>query len=431
MTNNKDHLHVLKTSLVREICSMAELLLYIDFLVTEEDTIAYTDGDSIFFGKRFFELAVAEQIFVLIHEVFHIALQHVPRFIEIKNIQGINYSYLWNLATDAIINETILCFAEICNSKHTNPIIKPVKGFVSKDTIFKLVKNSQDPDKNYDSSDELFYLILSFIEKEGNEKCIGNAENLLKDFQDLKEGNGKNPNNSPNNSPGKEELTSFEVKNSSIKGREWSDRIDKMLVGINDNRISALMKGSVPPKINWKKVLRQIFAQTFSSTKVKNWKRPSRRSLAGTISFIEPGLTKNRTIGKIAILFDRSGSCNDADLICMFIAEMNCIQQTYECELIIIQHEVSVVSEISIPFSRQETLIKKISSGELELIGSGGTSFIDALEVASKYKPAVTIAFTDGWGTFPLKNPLKSRLIWATTPDGEKNYPFGDFLPLE
>ena len=59
---------------------------------------AATDGEVIYYNKNFFEnLSSDEQVFVMSHEVCHIAFNHILRS------DGKNQK-LWNIATDAVIN---------------------------------------------------------------------------------------------------------------------------------------------------------------------------------------------------------------------------------------------------------------------------------------------------------------------------------------
>ena len=64
------------------------------------DTAA-TDGETIYYNSEFLEqLTELEQLFVMAHEVCHIAFNHILRS-EGKD------TYLWNIATDAVINQLL------------------------------------------------------------------------------------------------------------------------------------------------------------------------------------------------------------------------------------------------------------------------------------------------------------------------------------
>src|SRR4029079_8926006 len=62
---------------------------------------AATDGRDIFVNPEFFgKLSPAEQDAVLLHEVLHAALLHVPR-------RGSRHTPLWNVAADIVVNGMI------------------------------------------------------------------------------------------------------------------------------------------------------------------------------------------------------------------------------------------------------------------------------------------------------------------------------------
>src|SRR5690606_33906567 len=64
---------------------------------------AFTDGSRIYFYRDFAKRITREEFtFVLIHEVMHMALQHVPR------MKASGYHPLvWNYATDYVINAAL------------------------------------------------------------------------------------------------------------------------------------------------------------------------------------------------------------------------------------------------------------------------------------------------------------------------------------
>ena len=63
---------------------------------------ACTDGKNIYYSPKFFaKLSDEEKVFVYAHEVMHVAFEHLPRQ-ENKDLE------LWNIATDAVINQMLM-----------------------------------------------------------------------------------------------------------------------------------------------------------------------------------------------------------------------------------------------------------------------------------------------------------------------------------
>ena len=69
-----------------------------EMVLKEDLPTAATDGKKIFYNEKFLEsLTSDEQVFVLAHEICHIAFDHIKRCKD-ENLE------LWNIATDSVIN---------------------------------------------------------------------------------------------------------------------------------------------------------------------------------------------------------------------------------------------------------------------------------------------------------------------------------------
>ena len=104
-----------------------------------EDTIAYTDGNSIYLGKEAFKLPPEDLLFALVHEVLHITHLHPTRGRRIlekytskyPSINPTETAYLINVASDAVVNKIILKELGKYNIKPT------IKGIVTCEEIYK------------------------------------------------------------------------------------------------------------------------------------------------------------------------------------------------------------------------------------------------------------------------------------------------------
>lgn len=80
----------------------ATLALFARFINAPHHQTAATDGKDIFYNPEFFlSLPPAQLDGVLLHEVLHAALLHVPR-------RGVRDPILWNFAADIVINGIIM-----------------------------------------------------------------------------------------------------------------------------------------------------------------------------------------------------------------------------------------------------------------------------------------------------------------------------------
>ena len=78
------------------------LMLFSEFKKSKEIPTAATDGKKVFVNEEFFySLKSSEQNGLLLHEVLHMALLHVPRM-------GSRELKKWNIAADYVVNDLIL-----------------------------------------------------------------------------------------------------------------------------------------------------------------------------------------------------------------------------------------------------------------------------------------------------------------------------------
>ena len=67
---------------------------------------AATDGKDVYFNPDFFEtLSDEDRLFIIAHELMHIKFEHMFRMTDKKGEK--RDMYLWNIATDAIINANL------------------------------------------------------------------------------------------------------------------------------------------------------------------------------------------------------------------------------------------------------------------------------------------------------------------------------------
>jgi predicted metal-dependent peptidase len=86
----------------RESPFFATLALFARIEVTDRFPTAATDGRDIFVNPAFFaDLPPPQRVGVILHEVLHAALQHLPR-------RGARDAERWNLAADVVVNGMIL-----------------------------------------------------------------------------------------------------------------------------------------------------------------------------------------------------------------------------------------------------------------------------------------------------------------------------------
>ena len=83
------------------------LMMHLRFALDESVETAATDGERIFFGPKFLdEISDHELIFILMHEIMHVALRHTSR-------TGNRDDFKFNIACDIVVNSNILQAADM------------------------------------------------------------------------------------------------------------------------------------------------------------------------------------------------------------------------------------------------------------------------------------------------------------------------------
>lgn len=168
-----------------------------------------------------------------------------------------------------------------------------------------------------------------------------------------------------------------------------------------------LAKMMNPPPLNPKTLLR-LYMQQAAQTK-QTYSRTNRRT-AWRTDVIMPGRFE-RTLGKVSICIDTSGSVTEIELAWAMCAINEIIGAFPETEVTVIEadtvvHRVASYKGIPLPVN---TKFK----------GRGGTLFAEALLVAEKSSPTVILYITDGYpARWPDMRACRTPVVWLMTRNG-------------
>lgn len=349
-----------------------------------------TDGNRIYWNREFVDnLTLDETIGVLVHETLHVAWMHPSR-------RGLRNAYLWNIAGDIAINQTIL------DGKFTLPkmgIFGPqydkYKGWPVNQIYEDLLQNTPK-------------LKLKFSGNGGGN--IGDD-----DGQDMWGGviDPRNEDGSPM-SPAEVENMEGETK-IMVKSAAESAKSRGKLPGGLEGLIEAIGK----PKINWKEYIQSWV--TGHTPDDYSWNRPNRKMFVNHRIYMPRMKLNGAGIGFLSI--DTSGSVSDHELV-EYVTEITGVIEICNPEkLYIIQHDAII--------QRVDEWEQGMDFKDLKIKGRGGTciqpSFKKALEMEGEID--WMICFTDmGIGDYPSVAP-PFPVLWAAT--GPDNAPFGTYLPLK
>ena len=415
------------------------------------NTVAYTNGDKIFFGDLFFSLEKAFQCGVLLHEMFHIVFRHVTRGRK-------RFGSLWNIATDAIINASI-GLKKDQTVRPTIPWYIDDKICVTLESVFDEIQAPSDVrQKNLSewTSESLYELILNNLkdklekqaeqeeknkgskgqegegEGEGEETGSGSSGSgssspgngrrrntplgdIEKEIDDLLDRLSKKHNGMPGNDI--QEKENVEQGQSEIGDAIWTERFNraKAMGQGTDSILGRVNPDVYQPQVPWEKELRRYLNVRCMPQQTSTMTRPGRRmlSMPNTRTYL-PGLEKKKGLDKMMVIIDTSGSCFNEEELTMFCTEIDSIQKTTGVEVALIFADTEINAEYIVQ-NDGVGLLDKMKSGLVKAAGGGGTDMVKPfLEGKKKYNPNVVVIASDGYTPFPTASQVgRTNVIWV------------------
>lgn len=411
-------------SAIEYLPGLASLALWCNFADTDEDAIAFTDGQTIYAGAGYEKFSEKERKFICLHEILHIALCHPTRFLTLeKQDVGFNPELL-NIAADAIINKalenltglktpsdawslekiwSVLEKAEdAANPKQENKNQSYYSYGVSAQSrrIANLTRAEFTQVSRW-SCEELYY----FLKAQARAFC-GFVEVLVSLYQKDSLAGDLLPLKNATAQPSKHN------KNSEQK-RDWQQRLS-LLRGTMPEFFQRLAGELPKTETPWEQILRSLVQSVFQEKQQTNYSRPSRRWLAlerdyrvssGVDLPFSPEITKKRG-NRLAAALDTSGSI-DENLLGRFLAEIAalCSYNQRNLVLIIGDAEVHKIAEIDWREAGEEL-------SKLKYTGGGGTDFRPLIKAAKQFNPDALIYLTDLYGETGEQPDFP--VIWAT-----------------
>jgi predicted metal-dependent peptidase len=397
----------LKTFIIHKDQSFAHFLLYCPVLVLEKDVVAFTDGVCVFVGQKFFTYTEKEQLGIIIHEILHIALRHIPRAKALHvNMKG------WNIAADLVINWGVnkLKWAKIPKdglSFNTSPLkfLKDYSELTVEEVYTALVKYSEENQSEMEPSDD------------GSGEGNGDLQPGAIEGKAAKAGGDERVKEAyAGGDEGEEQEEEKWAKRQEV-AKQQGNSPDSIV----SNLINDIKKvGNIP----WFKIFKPLMLNTLSDKRITNYGRQSRRLEGRVTDMFIPATKKEKTIKQIAAIVDTSGSMFNEEDLQMAFDHIADIQKQTNAELLLIFADAAVQGVITI--TPETTIEKELKAGRLLPKGGGGTSFVPALDHLKKRPPTVCVYITDLYGEFPAASP-KFPLIWLSQTTGV-SVPFGKLI---
>jgi predicted metal-dependent peptidase len=377
----------------------ATLALFARYRPSLELPTAATDGRDVFYNPHFMG-ALPDEHFdgVLLHEVLHAALLHVPR-------RSHRDQKRWNIAADIVVNGILLQNSFRLPEGH---IRNPELERYSAEEAYALLPREQQPEL-------VFVDLLEAPPADAREQ----------EGPDSREGKDAKPDSKGGKFRGKRLLDSDSLSEAEKAGLEkhWTKAVQQAQAVARSVQKGHLPVGlerafglAGPPQLDWKSLLWRFLVRTPT-----DFTGYDRRHI-GRGLYLE---TLEGESLKVYIAVDTSGSVDDA-LVKLFLSEVQGILRAYPH---LEAHLYYADATIYGPYPLK-------AEGEIPAPqGGGGTDFrpffADVLERHEPHLGGVCIYLTDGFGDFPPETPQLSTL-WVVAPGGldSSGFPFGEVVRL-
>ncbi len=356
---------------------------------------AATDGRRLYYNSKFVnELSVKEVVFLLAHEVLHVAYMHagIP---EISRLQGRDPK-IFNIAADYKVNQDIVD-CEIGSMIKSALISPQFKDMTTEEVYDYLMQNA---DKI--NMDELAERILD----EHLEDSGGGEE------QESQDGDHSVSTGPVRVSPEEREKLKDEIKEAVINAAKSA------AAGKIPGGIKKLINDIVDPVMPWEELLQQNMLSTIKND--FSWMRVNRKGWH--MPAVLPGMNYEEQID-IAVSLDSSGSCyNDAN---KFFSELYAIASMHPnaFRITVWTFDTKCYNKAVFTENNMDELL------EYEVHGGGGTHIEANWDFMKEegIDPKLLVVFTDGyndndavWG-----DPNYCDTLWVLFDNPNRVPPFG------
>ncbi|MFL5285182.1 MAG: DUF2201 family putative metallopeptidase, partial [Rhodopila sp.] len=322
--------------------------------------LAWTDGNTIFYGGAFEKLPLEEQTGVVAHEVLHVALRHPQRFLDLRRLLGDVDLQLFNICADAIVNSTLghLSWLRLpARSVYLEHLLATsldlretaevslLKWDVER--LYRAVDDRRMPDQNKRQQ--------GGNGDKANASGKGESQNRAASQSASEQNPARTREDGRNSARARSLGASSQADLAPSEGTQGSpeaeaeqarEQSERLMRGHTSDGAFSMLRALIAdlPKTRtpWEQVLRTRLARALARKPDVSWSRPTRSYIAnqGRIGPDrrlpwEPGFSPTKTVPRLVVIVDVSGSIN-GDLLRRFSGEIEAITRRQESGLVLI-----------------------------------------------------------------------------------------------
>lgn len=349
----------------------ASVLLSLRLKVTTDIPTAATNGLDLLINPDFFlSLKPTERDFLLMHETYHVVLQHMLRI-------GTRDPRMWNMACDYAINADLIKIG----------MKMPEKGLYKKEYAGL-------------SADEIYEKIVNDPEEKNMPLPM---EDLL--APESGQGGGVQP----------EEQISQAINDILLQAEIQARSAGERAMGAIPAAIQRQLEQMKNPKLPWHRLLQRYL---FSYDKSEyTFRKTNRRYM--------PHILPTRfgeALDHVTVVIDTSGSVSKAQFD-HFISEAFSLMKKMRPKKITL-----------VQFSYGITAVDVVTTQEdfkrVQFKGGGGTNFQGVCDWVGEHKPKIVVVFTDGYFSDPKRRDTASWL-WVINDNPSLEMPWGTTIHFD
>ncbi|NLN93114.1 MAG: hypothetical protein GX130_07405 [Candidatus Hydrogenedens sp.] len=363
----------------------------------------------------FLSLSLEDAMFVMAHELMHLALRHHDRF-----EMGVDRQSM-NVAADYIINDMLMVDLGRCDCPPADALYEPgARRFSLEELIIRNLDkgggSGEVPGQGPAAADTLQdALTKAFSDNQGASSGVC-TDDLLSEEEERSL--------CPDWTPRKQESLRKNIKKSIMEAKAlgaMKENLEKVLYpksrgtesGNSQAYIQSIATAYRPP---WEQALQRWMESTAPGP--RSYSRPSRRG-ADRSDVVLPG--RSREGWTLNIILDTSGSMvDDLSKILGIIASF-CVQVNVQ-DVRLLQCDVEVTADERVtPEDLADFIVR----------GMGGSDMSPAMELLAKdFEVTAVIVITDGYIDYPSE-PMPYEVLWVITDSPDFQPPYGQVIPLQ
>ncbi|NEX20824.1 hypothetical protein G3480_10955 [Thiorhodococcus mannitoliphagus] len=417
----------------------------LDGRMLDDQVLAANDGTTIYYGPEFEQLALSLQIGLVSHQVLHVALRHAQRMVELQRLIGDVDAELFNICADAIVNSAL---------GHLSWLELPPRSVRLEDLLASALEIRQGAEAALLEWDlERLYRAVDDRRSGGSSTGSRRGAGQTQDSAAGAGSGGQHRSEAGRAAPREDGPCAARARYSGSgilrdllpaanaehpeleaeQSREWRERITRAHAGDGAHSMLRTLLADLPRvRTPWEQLLRTQLRRGLAHKPDISWSRPARSYLAnqgrigrGPKSLRmpwEPGSASTRSVARLAVMVDVSGSIEDA-LLQGFAREIEAITRRLESRIVVIIGDDQVTDVRSFEPGRSNLR-------DIRFQGGGGTDFSPLLREAERFAPDMGVFLTDldGKADYLPSFPV----LWAVPAAYEAMpVPFGRKLVLD